>query len=125
LLYDMVWHALYEAYGGEPLWAAVDLMYNLRSRHEFMLANFEAVFTHIGRNVDIAPLLFHVRYPLPPALSDVAPPPTNVPRPPTEQIFVRRAAWFTRRSGESVYSAAGQFRLAGRYIADDDEEEHQ
>jgi hypothetical protein len=121
LLVDMVWHELYEAFGGEPMWAAVDIMHNFISRYRFILVNYYTVLQNLDQNVDIAPLLHHVRDTLPSALSDLALPPTDVMPSPTRRIFVRinipRLDLPRIMRGGVIYTPACLFGLGDTYIA--------
>jgi hypothetical protein len=117
LMLDVIWYELYEDHGGEPVWAAVDIVHNLDSRHRFLLANFDTIFTNLDQNVDVAPLIHHVRDTLPPALSDLALPPTNVMPPPTRQMFVINEIRGEIRAveGSAIWTVISRYRITERY----------
>jgi hypothetical protein len=123
LLLDLVWHELYEAFGGEPAWVTVDMLHNFHSRQRFMLANFHTVIRAIDRNVDIAPLIHPVRDSLPPALSDLALPPTNVMPPPNRRMFIRLDIQGQPHIAASgvIYTGFWRFCLEDTDVAPDEE----
>jgi hypothetical protein len=118
LVVDTIWGKLYEAFGGEPHWAAVDMVHHLDSRHRFLLENFDTIFTSIDQNVDVAPLIHPVRDALPPALSDLAPPLSDMMRPPTRQMFVVREAWGYVDAVDAIVILMGglHFYIVERYL---------
>lgn len=78
LFQDPIWDTLYEAYGGVPHYAAVDMAHNIRSRRQFRHENLLRLLRATrrpGSIVDVSRYLLPIQNRYPPQLADLDPGP--------------------------------------------------
>jgi hypothetical protein len=116
LMEDVIWPRMYASLGGEPIWAAFNVLGNLWSRHHFRASNFRTVFENMNRNVDISSMLQLPLDILSPSSSyaDRMPPLVG-------PMFIRRAHWCVTRDG-SIQLVA-DFIIGNRYVVLGEEED--